>query len=143
MKNLLPNKLSDCIDVALKDLDAAKKLGFKVNMGNWYRNEGKTCTVCLAGAVMAREFDLDKYEDAGPATLFLTDNLISEHDYDRLHALNLVREGLVVEALARLDDVPEVWPANTLTMLSTGNTDTKAWRKDMLNIRDYLREQGL
>jgi len=143
MKNLLPNKLSDCIDVALKDLDAAKKLGFKVNMNRWYQRKGKTCTVCLAGAVMAREFDLDNYEEAGPATLFLTDNLISEHDYDRLHALNLVREGLVVEALARLDDVPEVWPANTLTMLSTGNTDTKAWRKDMLNIRDYLREQGL
>jgi len=143
MKNLLPNKLSDCIDVALKDLDAAKKLGFKVDMNRWYQRKGKTCTVCLAGAVMAREFDLDNYEEAGPATLFLTDNLISEHDYDRLHALNLVREGLVVEALARLDDVPEVWPANTLTMLSTGNTDTKAWRKDMLNIRDYLREQGL
>jgi hypothetical protein len=36
MKNLLPKKLSDCIDVALKDLDDAKKLGFKVDMGRWY-----------------------------------------------------------------------------------------------------------
>lgn len=142
MKNLLPNKLSDCIDVALKDLDAAKALGFKVNMGNWYRNEGKTCTVCLAGAVIAREFDLDKYEDAGPYTLYVIDNLISEHDYDRLHALNLVREGYVGEALDRMDcELKSLLPIYNIS--SIGNKDTKQWRKDMLNIRDYLREQGL
>jgi len=142
MKNLLPNKLSDCIDVALKDLDAAKALGFKVNMGNWYRNEGKTCTVCLAGAVMAREFDLDKYEDAGPYTLYFTDNLITNHDYQRLHALNLVREGYVEEALDRMElGFKSLPPISNISI--TGNKDTKEWRKDMLSIRDYLREQGL
>jgi len=142
MKNLLPNKLSDCIDVALKDLDAAKKLGFKVDMNRWYRRHDKTCTVCLAGAVLAREFDLDAGEDAGPATLFLTDNLITNHDYQRLHALNLVREGYVEEALDRMElgfkSLPPIY-----NISSIGNKDTKRWRKDMLSIRDYLREQGL
>ena len=142
MKNLLPNKLSDCIDVALKDLDAAKKLGFKVDMNRWYQRKGKTCTVCLAGAVMAREFDLDNYEEAGPATLFLTDNLISEHDYQRLHALNLVREGYVEEALDRLD-IEAKLDLYRFPMAGLGAKDTKEWRKDMLSIRDYLREQGL
>jgi len=142
MKNLLPNKLSDCIDVALKDLDAAKALGFKVNMGNWYRNEGKTCTVCLAGAVIAREFDLDAGEDAGPYTLYFTDNLITNHDYQRLHALNLVREGYVEEALDRMElGFKSLPPISNISI--TGNKDTKEWRKDMLSIRDCLREQGL
>ena len=142
MKNLLPNKLSNCIDVALKDLDAAKALGFKVNMGNWYRNEGKTCTVCLAGAVIAREFDLDAGEDAGPYTLYFTDNLITNHDYQRLHALNLVREGYVEEALDRMElGFKSLPPISNISI--TGNKDTKEWRKDMLSIRDCLREQGL
>jgi hypothetical protein len=139
MKNLLPNKLSDCIDVALKDLDAAKKLGFKVDMNSWYQRKGKTCTVCLAGAVIAREFDLDNYESVGPSSLCTYRRLITKHDENRLYALNLLRQGFVSMAVSFVDTVDNL----PHTMLSSGNLDTKEWRKDMHNIRDYLREQGL
>jgi len=145
MKNLLPNKLSDCIDVALKDLDAAKKLGFKVNMKRWYQRRDKTCTVCLAGAVLAREFDLDKHEELGPENAYW-DGLISDHDYDRLQALNLVRIGWVLDALNQIDPVhhsPGGVVENYFTLSSTGDRDTKEWRKNMFYLRDYLREQGL
>jgi len=153
MKNLLPNRLSDCIDVALKDLDAAKKLGFKVDMSNWYTRNAETCTVCLAGAVLAREFDLNVGEDVGPFTLFQFNNLINHHDYLRLHSLNSLRVGDVDGALAMMDG--RYCDADTsryddsfdtdisFRMKTTGFTDTKQWRKDMNNIAKYLREKGL
>jgi len=142
MKNLLPKKLSDCIDVALKDLDDAKKLGFKVDMGRWYSRGEKTCTVCLAGAVLAREFDLDEFEEVGPTTLYDSDGLITEHDAERLHALNQLRGGNINEALHMVGRSKFFSPPDIDTQ-STGNMDTKQWRKDMSNIRDYLRKLGL
>ena len=99
---------------------------------------------------MAREFDLDKYEESEPVTLFLIDKLISSHDCQRLYALNQVREGNVVEALDRLDiealdrlDIKAKLDLYRFPMAGLGDKDTKEWRKDMLSIRDYLREQGL
>jgi len=56
----LPNKLSDLIELALKDLAKAERdPKYKVNMGMWHENRCSDpnkpiCHVCFAGAVMAK-----------------------------------------------------------------------------------------
>lgn len=98
----LPSKPSKLIRVALKDLSAAEKAGMNVNMGCWYdKNKEGGCTVCLAGAVMARHFELDKDEGVAPSTLW-SRNLINSQTYDKLRALDFFRSGQIENALEQL-----------------------------------------
>lgn len=55
-KNLLPNKPSELIEVALVDYAKVKRSKkFVIDMGDWYTRRGAgICHVCLAGAVMAK-----------------------------------------------------------------------------------------
>lgn len=51
----LPKKLSDLIEVALADLDACESdERYEINMHVWHDVKGDKCSVCLAGAVMAK-----------------------------------------------------------------------------------------
>lgn len=58
----LPTKPSALITLALKDLELCEKSkSYKINMGLWFRRLGKvTCSVCLAGAVMAKTLKIKK-----------------------------------------------------------------------------------
>lgn len=54
----LPNKLSDLLELAVRDVQKceAEPARFALHMGNWHRPDaGKgVCVVCMAGAVMAQ-----------------------------------------------------------------------------------------
>lgn len=51
----LPNKPSELLTLALDDLQAChRSKKYNINMNIWY-NENGACTVCLAGAVIAKE----------------------------------------------------------------------------------------
>ena len=60
--NKLPDIPSQLITLALDDLlKIERRKGYKVNMRVWYEpDEEGVCHVCLAGAVLACEYNLDK-----------------------------------------------------------------------------------
>jgi hypothetical protein len=53
--DILPDKLSDLLDLAVNDaLKVSKLKKFKLNMGDWLETyDDGNCNVCLAGSVMA------------------------------------------------------------------------------------------
>ena len=66
-EDVLPDKLSELLNVALKDLkkcERSKK--YEVYMMAWHlpNSDKGTCMVCLAGSVMAKEFKLSPSECA-------------------------------------------------------------------------------
>lgn len=80
----LPNKLSDVIMVALEDLvKAERSKRYKVNMDHWHAPNGK-CSVCFAGAVMAKCDGVRPSEYIGPSDF-------SGRSERALRALNFVR----------------------------------------------------
>jgi hypothetical protein len=114
----LPDKLSDLIEVAVKDLEAVEQdPHYVVNMDTWHRAEAQEfrigqqvfekepCTVCLAGAVMAKTLEVPRYWSKNPVD-FRGENSTE----DKLIALDLVRRGFIDGALRQLghviDDAP-------------------------------------
>lgn len=62
--NNLPNKPSELILLALHDLELCEAdKNYKIAMGTWHIPHKKYCSVCFAGAVMAKElnYPLEKY----------------------------------------------------------------------------------
>lgn len=55
-KNMLPDKLSDCLELALADLAKVErhKSKYVVNMGRWHEHDDGKCSVCLAGSLLAK-----------------------------------------------------------------------------------------
>lgn len=90
----LPEKLSDLIELALRDLRKVEKdERYRVNMYSWHEPtlSGK-CLVCFAGAVMAGTLETPINKDVLPSRF-------DEHTAARLNALNEVRCGLIRQAL--------------------------------------------
>lgn len=59
LKANLPDKLSDLVEVALRDLLAAEQAGIKISMSWWIKKsvDGRPCRVCLAGAALIGSLD--------------------------------------------------------------------------------------
>lgn len=96
----LPNKMSDLIEVALKDLTSVRRSSrYSVNMSIWHvpENTERQCHVCLAGAVMARTLGADPEKDADPY-------VYPERITAKLEALNALRRGDVLEAYCTIRD---------------------------------------
>lgn len=121
----LPGKPSELIRLALADLKAAEKAKVKINMGRWVATEKKgdkqVCTVCMAGAVMAKRFKDEpmvcnvlsgKERDGSDPYYydFRTNQLVAEVEPDdltdgsteALHAINNFREGDIAYAFDAL-----------------------------------------
>ncbi len=106
--DVLPNKPSELISVALRDLEKVQKMKTrKIEMSQWVTRtpNNKMCAVCLAGAVMDRTMGATK---ALPnlRCIFPTDlairGIISRSDRGKLKALNLMREGEVNAGLSNM-----------------------------------------
>ena len=53
--NQLPDKLSDCLELALGDLEKCERSKrYRIDMIEWHNPVAETCYVCLAGSVIAR-----------------------------------------------------------------------------------------
>lgn len=65
----LPNKPSELIRVAIRDFREVLRLKkYRINMGTWHQPtpRGKTCQVCLAGAVIARSLAVSPKKEHCP-----------------------------------------------------------------------------
>jgi hypothetical protein len=101
---MLPDKLSDLIDVAIADLEKAEQSpDYRIYMSVWHSpgdelflmpspEQFKKCYVCFAGSVIAFSLSGDRMTEYSPSC-YPAD--ISA----KLHALNHVREGRVRYAL--------------------------------------------
>jgi len=176
-KNInLPDKLSDCILVALGDEHLAfESPNFKIDMDDaWYAtNDDKTevCSVCFAGAVMAHTLEQQlapSNEDDCRLENCLHPGVFSDHNNNRLRALDRIREGNVIEALSHVTNQWEDYIRdldNFGSKLESLFTNRKSpnftnftdftdcgvwryeenrinWRYDMFKIADFLKQQG-
>lgn len=101
----LPDKLSELIEVALKDYIEVKrkKKTYRISMGVWHQpvwtgTEDKSiCAVCLAGCVMANTFNISNKLSVSPGMMldFTNDKQVDM----KLRALDSVRVGYVATAL--------------------------------------------
>ncbi len=91
----LPNLPSKLILLALKDLRLVEQdPRYTVHMDTWHcMDYSSVCSVCLAGAVMAKSLDATHGQWYAPFIF---------EESDRLEALNLFREGYISEGLYRL-----------------------------------------
>lgn len=105
---ILTRKLSALIRVAIADAQAAKKTpGVTFEMSDWLVNNPakRSCSVCLAGAVMLRRGLVTA------AVPTYQQEFFPEHcdgNNDQLYAINRVRTGHILEAFEDLGtDAPE------------------------------------
>lgn len=122
---VLPDKMSELITLALKDLKKAEKSKKHViDMGSWYNpkalvqckigsdevvHEYKACAVCFAGSVMA--FSLNaKMTDT-------EDRFLYGKDGCKFQAINYLRDGDVRQAAALLNIDSDNIPDNLLSVI--------------------------
>lgn len=139
-KTALPDKPSELIRVALKDLKSVEKSPFyKVDMLRWHKGLtlSRRCTVCLAGAVMARTLKMPILKDITPYTHEFDDGLTN-----KLGALDSFRQGYIARALHRMGigQPSELWPDFPVREY---HDDKKGFHEDMQALSKILAEAGL
>lgn len=142
--NQLPDKLSDCLELALRDLEACEAdPAYRIYMDDWHwPSKSKTkCRVCLAGSVMAKTIGVPIGEYASPYGL----EDCGDHDSSRLSALNDLRLGWLHEAIRTVhgDEEARRFGAGKRAMPVEYRDDPAAFKSDMRGIVDLLRKAGL
>ncbi len=155
MTNQLPEALSDVIIAATDDAIACEESPeYRLNMNVWHSNRNLAmftgrdlgpqvdglCHVCLGGSVLAQRFGIT------PAyTVHLPANLpgVSQHDFDRIHALDHIREGNINDALGEM--FPE-WGVNDALpdrKMPCYESEFPQFVEALKSIASELREAGL
>ena len=130
----LPEKLSDCIDVALKDLElVVGDPRYTVDFGEWHEpvesQFRKPCAVCFAGSVMAKSLGIDPAKKMIPSDF-------DDHSKIRLKAIDYIRHGRLSSALRYLrieSDFPN---------MQVNQDDYSEFKKDIKAIAEVLRKHG-
>lgn len=103
-ENILPNKLSKLLTVAMIDLELVEQDSrYKIDMGEWHTPSGSKCEVCFAGSVMAQTLKIPEwvYVDS-------PDELPARSDTNnvslklKLEAINSLRSGDLIAAFEYL-----------------------------------------
>lgn len=134
--NTLPDKPSELIRVAIKDLQACRlDSKYIIRMDNtWHDGEFEdVCSICLAGAVMAKTFGLSPYSNLSPSYF-----RISGED-NKLYSLDAFRGGDVKGGMLRLNIPYNSKMDRTITDYSK-NPDQ--FIEDMLKMSDDLEKEG-
>ena len=132
-------KPSKLIRMALSDLEAAVADGAEVEMGEWYaKNKDGQCFVCLAGAVLYKDFELDPGESLwGPGYLGRR-KMISRRKIDQLKAIDRFRMGDILGGLSVLGIAP---PGAALMLewpVAQYSDSPSLFTADMLALAEYL-----
>lgn len=86
----LPDKLSDVLELAIKDLEEVEKLEdkYRIDMGSWHVANSH-CAVCLGGSLIARSGNADPTMILSPDIFDTkTSNKIQAMDHCRVHDFN-------------------------------------------------------
>ena len=153
-KSKLPDRPSLLIAVALDDLELVMQdPRYIVDMGDWHNPNGEDsiCAVCLAGAVMAKTFDVAIHKEAYPETLLLPlQNARSQAR--KLEALDSFRRGQVHSGMLRSTSFRGVYGERFMRVadickkdfdITPYEIDPEQFIEDMDNLRLELEAQGL
>lgn len=130
----LPDKPSDLIELALRDLNAvAANPEYAVDMKEWHKLSPRDniCHVCLAGAVMARTLGFQRERIASWDGLNSTTG-------KKLRALDFFRSGMIRSGLKRMGitaDIPSV-------DIPEYELDPEGFRNDLQEMANELRGKG-
>lgn len=111
--NILPNKLSDLLELAVRDVQKceAEPTRFRIDMGRWHTPLlSGTCAVCMAGAVLAQTIGVADGQYVAwkriveQAQLVAINELRTGDFVDAAHTLDIVVEGLAQGQQDALDD---------------------------------------
>ena len=137
----LPKKLSDLIDVALVDLAKVERQKSKyfISMNSAFHepdlNLPGKCTVCFAGAVMAKSLGVAANQVADP------NDFLSFETTRRLQALDEIRQGHVKDALDMLDQ-PLPFGCAEDVLVASYSFDPTEFKNDMRKLGKLLRAAG-
>lgn len=138
-KRRLPEKLSDLIDLAVKDAKACENTpGVELHMWRYHEPGGGQCAVCMAGAVMDQTMRAPRNEERLP-------EMYSEYNTDRLRAIDAVRGGRVLNALYHLNikKPPSVSDIAQLICYDYSGAAGRASWDTYTEAAQMLRERGL
>lgn len=138
LKTKLPNRPSDLIMLALKDLEKVEKLKneYKVDMLFWhsYDDWRKKCNVCFAGAVMAMESN-------APKNLSLGANDFGYDDHRKFVALDFFRTGSIGEGLEYMGGI-DVLERHKGVDVTPYSRDPDLFKAEMRGIARGLKKNG-
>lgn len=145
----LPEKASDMIRLALKDLEAVEKSSdYRINMVEWHRpmesQRGVECHVCMAGAVMAQTMREPAGYNVVPSR--------SQYGWkisNKISALNEFRLGRVFGGLSmfhsheldlKRSEFEKLMPSRSHVELY--QDDSEKFKSDMLDMANHLEQAG-
>lgn len=136
---ILPEKPSDLIELALKDLAKVERSKrYVVDMNYAFHSGSKDlCSVCLAGAVMAMSLNISPETGQDPDDF-------PPDERDRLNALNSFRMGYVDSGICTMtsleDDYPDLGMDHPIPKY---RQDQLGFKKAMAELAVDLRAKGL
>jgi ribosomal protein S27AE len=132
----LPNKMSELIMVAIKDLKKIEKSKYyAINMGVWHEPNGK-CTVCFAGSVMAKTLGVDRRLYAYPSSF-------SEETRAKLEALDYLRKGEIQNAHSRMFKGKSLPPLmNPQVSIDSYRDFPEHFKMQMIQLANQLAQLG-
>ena len=135
----LPSVPSYLIELALGDLEKCEASPeYEIHMGIWHREDGPVCKVCLAGAVMAQTFRLERSREVVDV-----EDYFDQTTADHLEALDDFRTGFIedgCDTLGCYGDLPEElreWPTPDY------GHDPAGFKSSMRELASRLRAVGL
>lgn len=134
----LPATLHELIMLALDDLKAVENTpGYKIDMSHWhiYDRTDEVCSVCLAGAVMARHLDAGQRDDLCPRDF-------NHRDADKLMSLDWARRGMWRDALLSFYDERRTEPVG-LPDVPLYTHDRDGFHNALLFAAQVLKEHNL
>lgn len=135
LKSKLPEKMSDLLELALKDLVSCDRDGLIICMNVWLHKANDVCYVCLAGAVMYQTLHMRPEERQS----LLASDADNRYDYYKFLALDFLRIGDLENALIALQ-IPR--PEELPTYLYV-RPYGQGFMEDMNTILHQLREHDL
>lgn len=106
MKDTLPDTLSALLRLAVQDCIRAEAQGVTLDMRNWYERaaDGGSCSVCMAGAVLLYDVELEGGEVL-PQSLRMLEDLRRGVDRDVSDKMMAIDEIRVVEVYSALQEL--------------------------------------
>jgi hypothetical protein len=138
LEQALPDKLSDLIELALKDLELVEKdPRYRVDMSQWHYGAEKVCVVCLAGAVIAKTL-------GAPRNKTYTPGKCSSDNRVKLRALDMVRCGYLNDAVRYVHGgVPQASRIPHFVHVTGYDEDPTRFKIAMRSWAKYFKEMNL
>lgn len=140
IKDTLPNKMSDLILVAIRDLSKVEKMkGYKIDMGwAWHEpiatRRGSRCSVCLAGACMVG-LGVPKNREVHPYSF-------NEKLERKFNAIDSLRVGSVSSACYYLNIIKTEKIRKMNRDITDYSVSKSKFKKEMLKLAKDLKKVG-